>query len=273
MSEPQWVSRIFGALPKSWPLIHGWTGEWMTIRGETWFARIAPRGNPGNPPIVLIHGLVVSGAYFRPLAALLEDRYPIYIPDLPGYGRSKSPRTWDVPSLAIHLADWMDKHGLGGSVLVGHSLGCQVVTMLAIMRPDLVRGMVLAAPTVDPEVRNGLHLMLRGALDIPREKQSLWSIWIPDLLRAGIRHSLSMLHLTMADKQLERLGDVKQPALVAAGEHDPIVPPRWVHEMAKRMPNACARILAGCPHAMTYSHPHALAGAIDAVIQEWIRET
>ncbi|HEV2072587.1 MAG TPA: alpha/beta hydrolase, partial [Thermomicrobiales bacterium] len=92
-------------------------------------------------------------------------------------------------------------------------------------------------------------------------------------LRAGLRHSLSMLHLTMADKQLERLRDVKQPTLVAAGEHDPIVPPRWVHEMAKRMPNACARILAGCPHAMTYSRPHALAGAIDAVIQEWIHET
>lgn len=270
MSNPGWSTRVLGAVTRLWPLSHRWTGEWMTIGGETWFARIAAHGDPANPPIVMIHGLIVSGTYFHPLAAHLDDRYTIYVPDLPGGGRAKSSRTWDVPSLAIHLANWMDAHDLSGSILVGHSLGCQIATMVAIIRPDLVRGMVLVAPTVDPEVRNELHLVLRGLLDFPRERQSIWTIWIPDFLRAGPRHSLSMLHLTMVDNQLDRLGDVHPPALIVGGERDPIAPPRWVHEMAGRMPNARALILAESPHAMIYSMPRELAGVIDATVQEWI---
>lgn len=272
MSSSCWSSRIFGALPESWPLTREWTGEWMTIGGETWFSRIAPDGDPAMPPIVMIHGLIVSGTYFHPLAARLDDRYTIYVPDMPGYGRATSKRTWDVPSLAIHLADWMDAHDLSGAVLVAHSLGCQISTMLSVTRPDLVRGMVLIAPTVDADVRNELHLILRGLLDFPREKQSIWTIWIPDFLRVGIRHSLTMLHLTMLDNQLDRLGDVHLPTLLVGGERDPIVPPRWVHEMAGRMPNARTVILPGSPHAMTYCRPHDLARVIDTAIQGWTCE-
>lgn len=272
MSNSAWSSHILGAMPRSWPLTHRWTGEWMTIGGESWFARITAHADPANPSVVMIHGLIVSGTYFHPLAALLDDRYSVYVPDLPGYGHARSGRTWDVPSLAIHLADWMDAHDLSGSILVGHSLGCQIATMLAVIRPDLVRGMVLVAPTVDPEVRNASHLVLRGLLDFPRERQSIWTIWIPDFLRAGIRHSLSMLHLTMVDNQLDRLGDVQPPALVVGGERDPIVPPRWVHEMAGRMPSARALILPKSPHAMIYSRPRELARVINTVIQGWMRE-
>lgn len=272
MAESRWSARTFGRLPKPWSLSRTWFGEWMTVHGETWFARIAPHGDPNTPPIVMLHGLVVSGSYFRPVATWLDHRYTIYIPDLPGHGKSVSRRTWDIPSLTVHLTAWMDAHHLSGSILVANSLGCQIATMLATKRPDLVRGMVLVGPTVDPKVRNAVHLVLRGALDLPRETQSLWLIWIPDLFRTGIRRALAMLRMTMADNQLDRLGRIQQPALLVAGEHDPIAPPEWVHEMARRMPNARALILPGRPHAMNYSSPRDLGRAIDTVIRGRIHE-
>ena len=78
-----------------------------------------------------------------------------------------------------------------------------------------------------------------------------------------------MLRQTMHDgeEQLGRLGAVQQPTLVIGGERDPIAPPRWVTEMASRMPNARAIILPGSPHAMNYSSPIKLAIAVDMVIQ------
>lgn len=275
MAEPAWTTRTLGALPESWPLTHRWVGEWMTIDDETWFSRISPDGDPDVPPLVLVHGLVVSGSYFRPVARFLDANYRIYIPDLPGYGRSPSKRMWTVPSITQRLADWMDAHDLRDCVLVGNSLGCQIITLLATTRPDLVRGMVLVAPTLDPAVRNGIHLMLRGALDIPRERRTIWGVWIPDFLRAGPRRALMMLHQTMrdGDAQLDRLGDVHQPALVVGGGRDPISPPEWVQEMANRMLNARALILDGCPHALNYSSPRNLARAIDTVIQGNIDES
>ncbi|HWV22736.1 MAG TPA: alpha/beta hydrolase [Thermomicrobiales bacterium] len=272
---PGWTSRSLSPLPEPWPDGGNWIAEWMTIDDETWYARISPTGDPDMPPIVMVHGLVVSGAYFRPVAAEMGDRYRILVPDLPGYGRSRSRRIWTVPSITTRLAQWMDLHDLQGAILVANSLGCQISTLLAVDRPDLVRGMVLVAPTLDPEVRSSLHLMLRGAIDIPREKQRLWRIWLPDFFRAGIRRSLAMLHQTMLDgpEQLARLPNVRQPTLVVGGGVDPIVPAAWVKDMTRRMPNARHIILPGCSHAMNYSDPRNLARAIDTVIagQTWER--
>jgi pimeloyl-ACP methyl ester carboxylesterase len=227
----------------------------MTIEGETWFTRITPHGDPDLPPIVMLHGLVVSGTYFRPVAEYLDSQYTIYVPDLPGYGRSPSNRTWTLASLVTRLATWMDAHELRQAVIVGNSLGCQMATLLARTRADLVGGLV--------------HMMWRGALDVPRERQSLWTVWVPDLFRAGARRALTALHQTMVDgrDQHDRLGEVEQPALIIGGERDPIAPQRWVNEMACCMPNARALILPGSPHAMNYSSPRQLARAIDTVIQ------
>jgi pimeloyl-ACP methyl ester carboxylesterase len=238
----------------------------MTIGGETWFTRVRPGSDPDLPPIVMLHGLVVSGAYFRPIARFVDDRYSIYVPDLPGYGYSDSCRMWTVPSLVTQIGVWMDAHGISRALIVGNSLGCQMATLLATTRPELVRALILISPTLDPAVSNPIQLMLRGALDIPREQQSLWTIWIPDLLRAGIRRALFMLGQTFADDQLPRLGEVRQPALVIGGENDPIVPSGWVRDMASRMPNGEAIIIPGGSHALNYSNAPELVAAIDRAI-------
>lgn len=269
MAKRAWSSRTFSPMTEPWPSSGDWIAEWMTLDDETWYTRISPAGDPGLPPIVMIHGLVVSGAYFRPVAERLDTRYAIYVPDLPGYGRSTSGRFWTLPSITTRLSAWMDAHGLRNVVLVGNSLGCQIATLLATERPELVGGMVLVAPTLDPDIRNTMHLMVRGALDIPRERQSLWSVWVPDLFRAGPRRALAMLHQTMLDghEQLTRLPNVHQPALLVGGEEDPVAPPRWIENMEGRMPAAKGIILPNSPHAMNYSSPDSLARAIDRVIE------
>lgn len=265
-SPPTWSARHWGDMPeRGWPE-RGWIAEWMTLGDDRWFARLAPWGEAGLPPVVMVHGLVVSGAYFRPVARELDRRYRLFVPDLPGYGHSGGRRILTLPQLADRLATWMDVHGLGASVLVGNSMGCQVLTLLAIARPDLVAGLVLVAPTMDPAVQGSIQLMARGALDVPRERQSLWTIWLPDLLRAGPRLALAMLGHSIADDQLARLPHVRPPALVVGGERDPIVPASWVREMAARMPRARALVLPGSPHAMNYSSPRDLARAIDTAV-------
>jgi len=113
-------------------------------------------------------------------------------------------------------------------------------------------------------------VMLRGALDIPRERQSLWTIWLPDLVRSGVGRGLWTLVQSVADDQPSRLPRIDRPALVVGGERDPIVPPRWVHEMAACMPRARALILPGSAHAMNYSSPRDLARAIDTTVSGYV---
>jgi 2-hydroxy-6-oxonona-2,4-dienedioate hydrolase len=59
---------------------------------------------PGTPVVVLVHGSGLSGRYMIPTAERLAADYPVYVPDLPGFGDSDKPsRVFDVSE----LADWL----------------------------------------------------------------------------------------------------------------------------------------------------------------------
>ncbi len=265
MSERPTGKRSWTWAPGSDP---GWPGRfWITERYDDddarWHARISDSGERTVRPVVLIHGLVVSGSYFRPVANFLDDHLRLYVPDLPGFGKSVSHTgIWSLEQLTAGLARWLDVHGLRDAMLVSNSLGCQVLTMLAVRRPDLVHTLVLVAPTMDPAATSIPRLMARGLMDVPRETSSLWRVWLPDLVRAGPRRGLLTLHRGIADRQEERLPRVLAKVIVVGGEHDPIVPPEWVRAMAAMIPNARALIIPKAPHAMNYSNPRELARII-----------
>src|SRR4051794_2933466 len=105
--------------------------SWYHVDGLRIHARSA--GDPGAPPIVLIHGWGVSSSYFVPFAEMLAPRFRVYSPDLPGHGYSGSATMpLDVAGLTTALLDWMDAAGIGRAILVGHSLGAQIAVEAAL---------------------------------------------------------------------------------------------------------------------------------------------
>jgi 2-hydroxy-6-oxonona-2,4-dienedioate hydrolase len=238
---------------RGWKRGH-WLAETLQQGDTTWFARRSRVFDPQRRPVVMVHGLVVSGAYFGPLIEHAPEIEPISIPDTPGFGLSSGdPPQTTVAGMSYALARWLDAHGLSRAVFVGNSVGCQIATHLAVDRPDLVSRLVLIGPTFDPRAKSVVRLILRGMIDIPRERQTLWTIWVPDFLRAGPLRALRTLVNALRDPQLERLGKVGQPTLIIGGEDDPIAPPEWVEEMAECMPRARAIIVPAAPHALHYS--------------------
>src|SRR6266540_2854322 len=83
--------------------------RWLEVSGLGVHARVAGEG----PPVVLVHGYGVSGSYMLPLAQSLAPSFSVFVPDLPGYGRSQRPRTpLGIADLAAALAGWLDAAGL-----------------------------------------------------------------------------------------------------------------------------------------------------------------
>lgn len=264
--DPKWSWRWSPVRGSGWSR-RRWVEESLTHADATWFSRIASTGDHTLPPVILLHGLVVSGSYFRPVAAHLDSHLRLYVPDLPGFGRSVSHTgVWTMKQLADGLAGWLDVHAIRDAVLVSNSLGCQILTLLAAARPELVRALILVAPTMDPEARSVVGQMYRGLIDIPRESVSLWTVWVPDLIRAGARRALLTLHGGIHDPQPGRLQEINAPVVVVGGERDPIVPPEWVRAMAQALPRGRAIIIPGAPHAMNYSNPRQLARIIRIVV-------
>jgi len=219
--------------------------------------------------MVFVHGLVVSSSYFAPLVADLDADASLLLPDVPGFGRSHSDREGgSIAEMTGSFAAWCDWHGIHDATLVANSMGCQMVTQLAVTRPDLVGRFVLISPTMPAEYRSVPIVLFRALLDVPLERQSLWTIWLRDFFRAGLPLAIRTLQLAMRDDQLSRLGDAGQPGIIIRGERDPIVTSRWVRTMISHLPRARAIMIVRAPHALNFSAPREVARIIRTAFQD-----
>ncbi|MDO0916610.1 alpha/beta hydrolase [Streptomyces sp. DT2A-34] len=104
-------------------------------------------GPVGAPTLLLVHGWGGDGREWSPHADALAGRFRVVIPDLRGHGRSQTPREGNTPrEMAADLAALTDAVGTGPVIAVGHSMGGQVVNLLAVHYPHLVRSVVALDP-------------------------------------------------------------------------------------------------------------------------------
>jgi pimeloyl-ACP methyl ester carboxylesterase len=229
------------------------------VRAGRW--RIAGRvlGREGAPPVVLVHGLGMSGLYLLPTALCLADSFEVWLPDLPGFGGSPPPEgTPGVEGLGRALAGFLEVIGRGPVALLGNSLGCQVIVDLAARRPELASRLVLAGPTIQPARRSARDQVVRLARDLPREARSLVALGAVDYLRAGPLRFWRTFRAALRDPIEEKAARVPHPTLVVRGGRDPVVPRPWAERLARTFPQGAFAEVPGAPHALNYSAAEAL---------------
>jgi 2-hydroxy-6-oxonona-2,4-dienedioate hydrolase len=250
------------------------TGEpesrWTPVDGVRMHVRVSERPTTEvSPPVILVHGLVVSGRYMLPTLRHLALSCKVYAPDLPGFGRSeKPPRVLDVAALSDALARWMGAVGLGSAALVGNSLGCQIVADLAARHPELVEWIVLQGPTMDPRARSVPQQIARFLLDAPREPSSLLPIQLRDYLAAGPRRAWRTFVYALENRIEDNLPRVEMPALVVRGSRDPICPQRWAEEAAGLLPRGRLVVVPGAAHTLNFAQPAEFADLIREFFEE-----
>ena len=213
----------------------------------------------GTPTFVLVHGLGMSSRYMMPTAELLAMHGRVVVPDLPGFGRSGKPRhTLSIAELSDALAAWMEEMELGASVLIGNSLGAQVIADLAVRHPERLERAVLVGPTIDPEARGIFIQIFRLLLDILREPTGIFWIGLTDYFRAGFVRMLRTLRLALLDPIAEKLPLIRIPVLIIRGGRDPIVPQPWVEQAARLIPQGRWLTLPAAAHAVNFNAPDAL---------------
>jgi pimeloyl-ACP methyl ester carboxylesterase len=195
--------------------------------------------------ILLVHGLGVGARYFRPLAAELggEARAPDLREPLP------------IPELAARFAAACE----GPGVVVANSMGCQVAAELAVRRPELVEGLVLVGPTVDPGARSFTRHVGRLLVDAWYEPLRLTGIVALDYLAMGPRAVVRQARHALEHRIEGLLPLIEQPAVVVRGAHDPICPADWARAASRLLPHGRLVTIAGAGHAAHFSHPRELA--------------
>lgn len=243
------------------------------IDGLTMHYRVSTGPVPaGRPPVVLVHGQVVSSRYMVPLAERLAPDFRVYAPDLPGFGRSAKPaRVLDIPLLADTLAAWMDAVGLERAALIGNSLGCQVLVEFGVRHGERAAGLVLQGPTPDPGARSYLRHIVRFFINGRHESSAelspkMRAIMVEDYRAAGVRRAITTFRYMLHHRIEDRLPEVRPPTLVVRGTRDSIVPHAWARRVADLLPNGRLVEVAGAAHTMNFFAPERLA----RVVRPWL---
>ena len=219
---------------------------------------------PGGRPLVLVHGIGVSSRYFHATAAELAKYATVYLVDLPGYGSAPNPRR-DV-AIADHadvLAKFLRVADIERPILVGHSMGTQVITKLALDHPEVTDKLVLLAPTMDSDARTLLRATGRLMYDsVVCEPLAVRAIVLVDyFFRCGIPYFLKQTKHLLADRIEDRLPQLEVTALVIRGDRDCIAPPDWTREVTRLLKRGTFAEVKG-PHVVMFTDPKRIAALI-----------
>lgn len=109
-------------------------------------------GPEDGRPVLLVHGNLVSGGWWRDVAALLPDDTRVLAPDLRGFGRTEGKpvdATRGLGDLCDDLHALLDAAGWAGRddvVAAGWSMGGGVLQQHLTLHPGDLAGVVLVAP-------------------------------------------------------------------------------------------------------------------------------
>ena len=163
-----------------------WTGhevrtEVVLLHGHRVSCRI---GGTTGPVLLLLHGLLGSGASFGPALDELARTHRVVAPDLLGHGASEKPSgDYSLGALATLARDLLVVLGVESATVVGHSLGGGVAMQLAYQFPASVERLVLVdsgglGRNVSPALR---------AVALPGAEWVLPAVFNPYAARAAAR--------------------------------------------------------------------------------------
>ncbi|MFD2235737.1 alpha/beta fold hydrolase [Phaeospirillum tilakii] len=241
-------------------------------------------GDPGLPPLVILHGLLGSARNWGGIARALADRHRVLAFDLPNHGASPWTERMDYPFQARLVAD--EIAALGRPVaLLGHSMGGKVAMTLALSRPELVGRLVAVdiapvryAHSFAPYLRAMRGLKL-ASLTGREQADAAMAAAVPDpAVRALLLHNLERSeagwrwrpNLAVLLAEMEEILDFPAalpqpvfagPALFVTGRESDYVDPAGWTAIRARFP-AARRVELAAGH---WVHAEAPAAFLEAV--------
>ena len=265
-------------------------------------------GGPSGARVFLCDGVLCDGFIWKYLWDDLASVASLTHWHYRGHGRSALPADPDRIDIAAHADDlWTVRRYEDDPpcVLIGHSMGCQVLLEGYRAHPEKVLGLVLICGSFGKVTATFhgvpiLDAILPRLMDLatkrPEIVRAVWSRIPPEMalkiaLRAGeidpekVRPE-DMLpylsHMTHVDfpmflRMVRAAGDhtaedllprIRVPTLIVAGERDTFTPAFLAESMAKAIPGAELLMVKNGTHVTPIEQPE----VVDAAIGKFVRE-
>ena len=237
-----------------------------------------------KPPIVMLHGLLGSGATWTPVARALESDFDVVIPDARGHGGSSAPdHGYRYEDLARDVAGSIDALGLEKPFVLGHSMGGMTAALFASLHPDRLRGLVLVDPTfLTPERQQEVHASDVGGqhrttltltkVDLVAQARARHPKRDPELveLQAEARLATSLAAFEVLVPPNPDYSDVMSaihvPTLLVIGD-DPVVTKAMATEIVAKNAKVELAEIANAGHGLPFEQPERLG----EVVRDFLR--
>lgn len=221
--------------------------------------------------LVLIHGIGGSSESWAHQFAVFSRKYQVIAWDAPGYGGSE-PFPQDAPTAADYasaLAALLDLRGVMTAHVVGHSVGAIIAAALCRQIPATVQSLALIHPLAgfggeDAAVREAARrarmapIEELGMAEFARRRgpsilgPGTPAVVVDEVVRimgaVEARSYRQLVEVMVASDLMAEAPSLDVPALVIAGERDPVAPPASCRALAAALPNARFEVFEGVGH-------------------------
>ena len=249
-------------------------------------------GSPGATPLVMLQHFRGNLDNWDPALtdALAREREVILV-DYPGVSSSSGAFGPTIADTARSMIAFVDALDLTEVDLLGFSIGGFVAQEMALIRPALVRRLVLAA--TGPKGAPGMHRWREDIAEAARLEQgtaeSLLHIFfaLTETSRALGGEFLGRFMARTANRDepssiaardaqydaivewgipdhgaLQRLTAIRCPTLIIQGDNDQMIPTKLSYLMAGLIPDARIRIYDDAAHAFLFQYPQQVAADV-----------
>ncbi len=240
-----------------------------------------PHGS--KPWLVLAHSLAADHTLMAAEAQHLADRFRVLRFDIRGHGASPVPAApYAMTALAEDAGALLDSLGITSAHWVGISLGGMIGMTLALARPKLMRGLVLADTT--SAYPPAAHQSWRDRIAMVRAKgmsavvDGTLARWFTPAFREREPERFSALGAMIARTPVEgfvgcceaiighnvtaRLAEIACPTLVIVGEQDEATPPAMAETLRRGIPGATLHMVPAAAHQSGVEQPAAFTAAL-----------
>jgi pimeloyl-ACP methyl ester carboxylesterase len=241
-------------------------------------------GGEGKAPLVLFQHFRGNLDSWDPalIDALASGRRVVTF-DNTGVGGSAGTTPDSVEQMARDAIAFMSALQISQADLLGFSIGSFVAQQIALTRPAIVRRLILASSA--PQGAAGMHGWapeVIGAIGTPKTTpEDYLGVFFTQSAASRQRgqETLKRMYARTEDRdkattwptreaqydavcrwgiphhgQLQRLGALSMPVLVANGDSDPMILPRYSYLLAGLIPQALVRIYPDAAHGFLFQH-------------------
>ncbi|THG33196.1 alpha/beta fold hydrolase [Naasia lichenicola] len=236
------------------------------------YVRVNSIGTTGERPFILVPGIGVSSTYFEKLAPHLNEFGPVHALDLPGFGGVPHPDdALSIRQYADLVGRVIDELKLQDPIIVGHSMGSQVVSDLVSRRPELTT-LVLIGPVIHPSERRIPTQAIRFLQASWHEPLTVKVLAISAYMFCGFKWFSRILPKMMSYPIEEALPAIAAHTLVIRGEYDAVAPRDWVEQVGELLPSSRLWEIPGAAHSVMYAHAEEVADLCVAHARETVAD-